>query len=405
MLTLIRRLSSSPRGQVLPIVALLLVAFIGLLGLAVDVGRLYVAKTELSRAADSAALAGVVELPDVDAAQSRATAYLSENQPDATASFPATSQEYQIRVKASRTVEMTFMGIFGFNEVGLDTTAAAGFGQVPIDTVLAIDATASMADSPCNSANNNAGCPIKEAKDAAKYFAEILLGSPPGQPGDTQVGVAAYRGCYNPPRTTASCVPNGWTINLSSNQGLVDGKIEDIDATGGSGTNVCLGLWKARDIIWGPGSQANSSTRRFAVLLSDGDNNYNPVVFGNGHPPAECRPQNPSTSSGGGSCANPASQERTLDNQTLAMADAMKAQGIEVYVVGFGVCGSTSSSACNRGTVGGTAHDNTADRNLLKCVSSSTAGTNDHYLEVPTATDLPAVFGEIARRIAFRLIE
>jgi hypothetical protein len=54
--------------------------------------------------------------------------------------------------------------------------------------------------------------------------------------------------------------------------------------------------------------------------------------------------------------------------------------------------------------IGGTAGDTTADRNLLKCIA--TQGTaNSHYFEVPSATDLPDVFGQIARQIAFRLIE
>jgi hypothetical protein len=400
----IMRMLKSEEGQVLPIVALLLVVFIGLLGLAIDVGRLYVAKTELSRAADSAALAGVIELPDIVAAQNRATAYLTENVPDATASFPATSQDYQIRVKASRTVDMTFMSIFGFDQVDLDATAAAGFGRVPIDAVMAIDSTGSMGDSPCNGAMNNAGCPIKEAKDAAAVFAQILLGNAQVT-GDTQVGMNAYRGCYNPPVTTSSCVPDAWTIGLSSNEASVVSRIGNINATGGSGTNVCLGLWKANQIAFGAGSHTEANTRRFVVLLSDGDNNYNSNSFGNGMPPDECRPNNPSTGSGGASCGNPVSQEQTLDVKTLALADAMRSQGIEVYVVGFGVCGGTSSAACNRSMVGGSANDNSADRNLLKCLASSASGTNDHYIEVPSASDLPEIFGQIARRIAFRLIE
>ena len=61
-----------------------------------------------------------------------------------------------------------------------------------------------------------------------------------------------------------------------------------------------------------------------------------------------------------------------------------------------------ATSYCNG--IGNNDSDNTADRRLLKCIASSTAGTNDHYFEVPSAGDLPDVFSQIAREIAFRLI-
>jgi hypothetical protein len=42
---------------------------------------------------------------------------------------------------------------------------------------------------------------------------------------------------------------------------------------------------------------------------------------------------------------------------------------------------------------------------LLKCIASSTPGTNDHYYETSTSAELPAIFTAIAQAIAFRLIE
>lgn len=400
------RLRDRERAQVLPIMALLLVAFIGLLGLAIDVGRLFVARTELSRALDSAALAGVVELPDVEEAEAKATAYLAENLPDATASFPATDEGFQVRVQGTRTVDMLFMGIFGFGDVEIQATAAAGFGSIPIDAVLTIDATGSMGAPPCNEAQNNPGCPIKEAKDAASDFADILLEDNPGD--DTQVAVIPYRGCYKPPRQYSKCIPGGWVFDLAANPGLVHGKIQDISAEGGTGTNVCLGLNRSEEVVFGAGSHTEENTLRFIVVLSDGDNTYNATSYGQGQPPTECRPTYRPWQSDqhvDSSCRSAQTRERQLDTETLAMADSIKAQGVEVYVVGFGVCGTPNSNPCNRSMVGTNTHDNTADRNLLKCIASSTGATNDHYYEVPTAEDLPDVFQQIAGAIAFRLVE
>lgn len=385
--------------------ALLTVAFIGLLGLAIDGGRLYVAKAELSRALDSAALAGVVELPDQNEAESTASAYLAEHLPEASVNFPAPVDGAEFRVAGTRTINTVFMSVFGFDEVDIDGVAAAGFGGITVDAVLAIDSTGSMGASPCNRAQSNSGCPIKEAKDAASLFADTLLA---GGSGDSLVGVVPYRGCYKPDRQYENCVPApGWIINLTANAGLIHGKITDVSSQGGSGTNVCLGLRKANEVLLGPGAHTASSTRRYIVLLSDGDNHYNSNAYGDGEPPIECRPDtNPAQSNANSGCSGPTTRERQLDTKTFSMANAVKsAEGVEVFVVGFGVCGSSNDSLCSTGMIGGGAHDNSADRNLLKCIASSSGGTNDHYYEVASASDLPQVFQQIAQVISFRLVE
>jgi hypothetical protein len=406
MLSFVRRLFSGQRAQVLPIMALLAIVFVGLLGLAIDMARLFVARTELSRALDSAALAGVVELPNTDFAQQKATTYLHENLPEASATFPATGEPFQIRVKGTRTVDMVFMDIFGFGEVDVSATATAGFGVVPLDVVMAIDATGSMGASPCNSSHNNSGCPIHEAKIAAKNFTDLLLGSLGANL--TQVGATAYRGCFNPPRSNSSCVPGSWKIGLSGSASSIKTSIDSFDSLGGTGTNNCLALNESDNILFGTGASTEANTLRFVVILTDGDNTWNTSSYGNGEPPSACRPSNPSSSQGytGTDCQNTESQEAEMDVDFRDRATTLKASGVEIYVVGLGSCGSANTNLCNTGMIGSTSyHDNTADRNLLKCVASSTSGTNDHYFTAETATELPSVFEEIAQNIAFRLIE
>jgi hypothetical protein len=81
--------------------------------------------------------------------------------------------------------------------------------------------------------------------------------------------------------------------------------------------------------------------------------------------------------------------------------------------VAFGVCSSNSTvytaSQCrttnNGGQIGASNSDNTSDQRLLKCIASSTTGTNDHYFYASTASQLPQIFQQIANAIAFRLIE
>jgi hypothetical protein len=108
------------------------------------------------------------------------------------------------------------------------------------------------------------------------------------------------------------------------------------------------------------------------------------------------------------SCGSSVKRERQVDMITRDMANAIKADGIEIFVVAFGVCSSNStvmtSTDCTT-NIGNTDNDNTADQRLLKCIASSTSGTNDHYFYAALATDLPAIFTTIAAQIAHRLVE
>jgi Flp pilus assembly protein TadG len=394
------------RAQILPIMAMLLVVFLGLLGLSIDVGHIFVARTQLSRAVDAAALAGVVELPNATNAHTTATTFLLENQAGATISFPPPADPNQLKVEGQRSVPMFFMGFFGVGHVTIHATAAAGGSNaMRVDSVLSIDSTGSMGDSPCNGSQNNSGCPIFEAKNAAKAYTDTLIGT--GTSSNAQVGALPFRGCYNPPRQYSGCVPAGQITALGSNANTVKNGINTISSVGGTGTNVCLGLYEANVVLFGANHSTQPDTRRFIVILTDGDNNYNSVSYGNGAPPAVCSPPDPanSDSSVGGGCSMAQTRERALDQETQVLANSYKAAGVEIYVVGFGVCGTSNTNLCNAGMIGGTSADTTADRNVLKCMASSTTNTNDHYFETATATDLPAIFTQIAHSIAFRLVE
>src|SRR3972149_10344277 len=349
--------TSRQRGQILPMMAILAVVLIAIIGLAIDVGRIMVAKAQLVRAVDAAA----------------------------TLAVPVSPAERQVEVQASKSVDLTFLSVLTLLPgVGLEdpvtgpADAIAGFGILPLDTYMAIDATGSMGDSPCNGNQSNPGCPIKEAKDAAADFADILLEDSPGA-SYTQVGAGPFRGCYRPPRNYSVCVPVADMVqDLTGDKGVVVSTIDDIEAEGGSGTNVCLGMLKGQEILFGPNGQTASNTERVLVLLSDGDNNYNSTSYGEGAPPAEGRPttspQNPDQYVDS-NCRSAQTRERELDDRTLDLVNELKDQGVEIYVVGFGVCGNANQNLCNRSQVGGTWHDNSADRNLAKCIASSTDGT------------------------------
>ncbi len=195
-------------------------------------------------------------------------------------------------------------------------------------------------------------------------------------------------------------------------------------------------LWRlkeADDILFGTGHSTASNARRYIILLTDGDNTYNAASYVSGSPgspDAACRPTtSPSNSdtyrqhgvfrAGPGSItsSNPGSnsdtRERQLDTKTKAEADTLKAAGVEIFIVGLSVCGSDdgknpASSAgtyCSSSNIGNSDPDTVADQRLLKCIASSTSGTNDHYYTTSDPTQLSSIFGAIAQSIAFRLIK
>jgi len=126
------------------------------------------------------------------------------------------------------------------------------------------------------------------------------------------------------------------------------------------------------------------------------------------------------------SCSEtPAPRERQVDVQTLNIANAIKAQNVEIFVVSFSACANTDGttvyntaggatcasqpnpvvSAPVSGKVGDTTSELTANMRLAKCIASSTPGTNDHYWYSTDATTLPNIFTTIAAQIAHRLVE
>lgn len=136
-------------GTILLQTGILLVALIGFCSLAVDYGRVQVAKTELQGAADAAALCGVTGLSD-GTAVARAISAAASNTVDATSvsivaedvatgNWNATTREFTpggtpanaVRVSASRTaaksnaVPLVFGAVLGKNNCDVHATAIA----------------------------------------------------------------------------------------------------------------------------------------------------------------------------------------------------------------------------------------------------------------------------------------
>lgn len=309
-----------------------------------------------------------------------------------------------LRVTVDTSGAHLFTSIFDLG--GVETTIGASavggltVDSAVLDTVILLDATGSMAEPPCNATQTNAGCPIKEARDAANSIVDVLAG---GASGVSKVAYAPYNHCYNPPRSHPSCVTGANVVGLTTSRATLHAAVNSTTVvSSGAQTNICVALLRAQQLISGPGSR--SGARRSIVLLADGDNNYSRTAYDPaiGYPPAACRPSNPTFDIAIYSGCRPAwTQEMELDTKTWQVATQLKNNGVEIYVVGFGVCGSDSgqqASASYCAGIGNTAHDDIADRRLLKCVASSP----DHYFEEASASQLTATFQAIAWEIASR---
>lgn len=265
-------------------VGLATIVMFGIVGLAVDVGRLYVTRVELGRSLDVAALSGILELngqpSGLTAAELKAETYFTENEgvslcdnsEGVWCEADADSDANELTMDATKTVRMYFLSILGIKTATVSAHTKAGFGTQYVDAVMVLDATPSMN-----------GDPIASARDAATTFKDILLGSNPQ--GNVLVGVTPFRGCFNPPRSQSDCIQNSQLSGLSYDSSSLGSTISNITASfgfGSSATNVCTGLAKGWEIMNGDvaGEDPHDNEteypgfRRYMILLSDGDNAY-----------------------------------------------------------------------------------------------------------------------------------
>jgi Flp pilus assembly protein TadG len=187
----VRRALIDQRGQVLPLVALGMVLFMGMAGLTIDVGHAYIVRSQLQGAAGAAALAGVPDLfttgttpatastPIINDAKRFSASPASGSNPNGanynphmgpvttTVSTPCISalmvgnncgtsgnHSNAVRVTETAQVPTYFMTVFGFHTltVAATATAAPQGAKNPYNIAIILDATPSMnnRDSNCN---------------------------------------------------------------------------------------------------------------------------------------------------------------------------------------------------------------------------------------------------------------
>lgn len=130
MLKLFKRMKNEESGQALVLVALMMVVLMGFAALAIDVGRLYSERTSLQVAADAAALAGAMELPNKNTAESIAVHLAKENgkikEGDSIiANTPFDEDLNKIEVVFTRTVQFSFARFLQISQSDITVRAVA----------------------------------------------------------------------------------------------------------------------------------------------------------------------------------------------------------------------------------------------------------------------------------------
>ena len=143
------------RGSIAPIFAVALVPLVAAIGIVVDYGRLSMASTQMQDALDATALYlsrdGDVRTMTQARMQTIADGVFSANFTDPNSVNAEITPTYSssgptVTVTGTADVPMTFMTIFGYNQMPISSTATVTWGRERLRVALVLDNTGSMDD-------------------------------------------------------------------------------------------------------------------------------------------------------------------------------------------------------------------------------------------------------------------
>ena len=207
----LRRLSgfaTESRGNVAIMAAFVIIPLLAMIGGAVDAGRTYMAYTRLQQACDAGALAGRKAMTNVtrltDSERSKANEFFTFNFPAGTYSATQISAVYDkgadgvVVGRASLTMPMTLMKIFGFEAIPLKANCQAELFIPNTDVMFVLDVTGSMAWKPDGTTTtDDTQRRIYGLKQAVKDFYTSLGPGPATGAGRIRYGFVPYNSNVN----------------------------------------------------------------------------------------------------------------------------------------------------------------------------------------------------------------
>jgi Flp pilus assembly protein TadG len=243
---LLPRQARNERGGILILTALVLVALMATGGLVIDMGQVYIARSELSSVADAGALAGArISRLGESRARTAVMNLAAANGvvkgtagADVTMGFAKDSKGRQtVSVTVSRPQKLVFSGMLGFDEISMRATATAT--GPPVDLVMVIDQSGSLAQA-------NAW---DEVQSASKSFVG-LFGD-----GYDKLSLVSFQ--------TVAAMRNTLSSSFRTN---VQRSIDGMDSFGA--TNMTEGLRKARDEL--NSSRVQQGSLKAVIFFTDG---------------------------------------------------------------------------------------------------------------------------------------
>jgi Flp pilus assembly protein TadG len=213
----VSRIHRNDKGQIFILFGAMLTALVGFTAFAVDVGSLVADKRDLQNAADAMALAGAMELPDANGAQSKATEWAEKNgiEADEIESIAVNGQSSQrpnpqIVVTLKRQHDYYLAQVVGVDSTDLVVHASAiktspggsngvvpwGVLQSEIDSANIGDQVTLKYSAHEGDTGNYGGMAIDDPSGASTYENDIKYGSE-----NTVCSESAY--------LAGSCVPTG----------------------------------------------------------------------------------------------------------------------------------------------------------------------------------------------------
>jgi Flp pilus assembly protein TadG len=200
--TLIARFWANRQGNVLPLMALVMLLLVSFVGCGIDGARMYMVNARLQQACDAGVLAGRKAMVDTSltnlaldtTASAAANSFFNNNfrvgtfGTTAVSFTPAKTADAQVSGRAVATMPMTLMRIFGYSSINITVVCQGTFYVNDTDVMFVLDTTGSMSCAPfddettCNNYVGSAGTTtyIRPADGSGSGNTSIL-----GYPGST----------------------------------------------------------------------------------------------------------------------------------------------------------------------------------------------------------------------------
>lgn len=219
--------ASRPRGQILVMTGGILVVLIALVGLVIDLGWYQDNVLRVQRAADAAALAGVVELPgQVSSAYTLARSEASKNgyTDGAARTTVVPTQDgtnpRRLNVTVTTQIDTFFMRVIGMNTLSISRKASAEYIRpIPMGSPLNYYGVYKL----CRVSGSSISCPNVTGATGTSLTSQGFFGAIEGQGSNRATG-DAYATGYNPrPAANADYDPKGYDyeVDIPANGGTV----------------------------------------------------------------------------------------------------------------------------------------------------------------------------------------